>query len=111
MECEPILLTFGIGIQIAISFSDFRCFTSNQTGNSVVLAVGLSAFDAGLFNTENVGIGLRIFLAMALFRLPVLLAHGEDCGLRLRICCRRYSLLELKLFSTSTASSGQDPRH
>ena len=66
MEFELLLLTFGIGIQDAISFPDFHCFASNQTGNSVVLAVGLSGYSGDLFDIHNVGMSLGMFIAGAL---------------------------------------------
>jgi len=66
MESELLLQTFGIGIQDAISFPDFHCFASNQTGNSVVLAVGLSGYNGDLFDMRNVGISLSMFVTGAL---------------------------------------------
>lgn len=66
VECELLLQTFGIGIQDAISFPDFHCFASNQTGNSVVLAVGVAGYAGDLFDINNVGISLGMFVAGAL---------------------------------------------
>lgn len=63
VEIELLLLTFCTGIQDGISFFDFRCFASNQTGNSVVLAVGLAGLDGGLFVFDNVAMSLGMFVA------------------------------------------------
>lgn len=47
LELELLLLALAIGIQDAISFPDFHCFASNQTGNTVLFAVG------ALINTSS----------------------------------------------------------
>ena len=62
VDLELLLLTFSTGIQDAISYPDFRCFASNQTGNSVVLAVGLAGIAPELFDLSNVGISLGMFI-------------------------------------------------
>ena len=66
LEVQLLLLTFSTGIQDAVSYPDFRCFASNQTGNSVVLAVGLAGHDDSIFNLSNVGLSLGMFLAGAI---------------------------------------------
>lgn len=65
-ELQLLLLTFCTGIQDAISFPDFLCFASNQTGNTVVLAVGLTGFRGDFFHLSNIGISLSTFLAGAI---------------------------------------------
>src|SRR5688572_29686617 len=66
LEVQLIILTFSTGIQDAISYPDFNCFASNQTGNSVVLAVGLAGDDGNLFSLANVGLSLGMFIAGAI---------------------------------------------
>jgi uncharacterized membrane protein YoaK (UPF0700 family) len=66
LELQLVLLTFSTGIQDAISYPDFHCFASNQTGNSVVLAVGLAGLGGDLFSMSNVGLSLGMFLAGAI---------------------------------------------
>lgn len=66
LEAQLLLLTFSTGIQDAVSYPDFKCFASNQTGNSVVLAVGLAGHDSSVFNLTNVGLSLGMFLAGAI---------------------------------------------
>lgn len=66
-ELELLLLTFNIGIQDAATFSDYRCFASNQTGNTVMLALAVTAQNntGDLFILANIGISLPMFLAGA----------------------------------------------
>jgi len=47
LELELLLLAFGIGIQDATTFPDYACFASNQTGNTVFLAVGTANITNG----------------------------------------------------------------
>lgn len=64
VEFELLILTFCIGIQDAISFPDFHCFASNQTGNTVflMLAIILPHFNGEMFITANIGAALGFFL-------------------------------------------------
>lgn len=64
-EVELLLLTFTTGLQDAISFPDYHCFASNQTGNTVFLAVALIVpeFNGDMFFTPNIGVALGCFLA------------------------------------------------
>ncbi|KAJ9419247.1 hypothetical protein FOXG_19280 [Fusarium oxysporum f. sp. lycopersici 4287] len=66
LEIQLLLLTFSTGVQDAVSYPDFKCFASNQTGNSVVLAVGLAGHDDSIFNLSDVGLSLGMFLAGAI---------------------------------------------
>lgn len=63
IDIELLLLTFSTGIQDAISFPDFHCFASNQTGNSVVMAVGLAGLGGQLFNIVNITVSLGMFIS------------------------------------------------
>lgn len=65
VEIQLLLLTFSTGVQDAICFPDFLCFASNQTGNTVVLAVGLAGYSGDLFHLPNIGMSLAMFLAGA----------------------------------------------
>ncbi|KEQ62642.1 uncharacterized protein M437DRAFT_66497 [Aureobasidium melanogenum CBS 110374] len=40
IEFELLLLSFATGMQDAIAYPDFACFASNQTGNTIILAIG-----------------------------------------------------------------------
>ncbi|KAK5107694.1 hypothetical protein LTR62_000888 [Meristemomyces frigidus] len=65
VEMQLLLLTFSTGAQDVIAFPDFHCFASNQTGNSVVLAIGAAGLGSSQFSLANVGISLGTFLAGA----------------------------------------------
>jgi uncharacterized membrane protein YoaK (UPF0700 family) len=64
-EVQLLLLTFCTGIQDATTFPDYHCFASNQTGNTVMLAmsVALPELADHLFVTTNIGLSLGLFLA------------------------------------------------
>ncbi|OAP56383.1 hypothetical protein AYL99_09562 [Fonsecaea erecta] len=64
-ETELLILTFCTGMQDATTFPDYHCFASNQTGNTVMLAVAILLPDLTdkLFRTENIGVALGFFLA------------------------------------------------
>lgn len=70
-EIELLCLTISTGIQDVTTFPDYHCFASNQTGNTVLLAVaiiGLPGREDGpspLFIPANVGISLGCFLLTA----------------------------------------------
>jgi uncharacterized membrane protein YoaK (UPF0700 family) len=71
VEFQLLLATFCTGLQDAISYPDFRCFASNQTGNTVVLAVGIANYNYyaakanSLFHLPNIAMSLSMFLAGA----------------------------------------------
>ncbi|KAI2471262.1 hypothetical protein F4781DRAFT_429610 [Annulohypoxylon bovei var. microspora] len=88
VEFELLILTFCIGIQDAISFPDFHCFASNQTGNTVflMLAIILPHFNGEMFITANIGAALGFFLLGSWVTGQI----GHIVGPRLRIwlfCC------------------------
>ena len=64
-ELELLLLTVCTGMQDATTFPDYHCFASNQTGNTVLLAVSFttSGLAGELFITNNIGLCLGMFLA------------------------------------------------
>lgn len=51
----------------AVSFPDFHCFASNQTGNTVflMLAVAMPEMNGDWFITANIGMALGMFIAGA----------------------------------------------
>jgi uncharacterized membrane protein YoaK (UPF0700 family) len=67
LEVELYLLALAIGIQDAISFPDFHCFASNQTGNTVLFAVGLLLNDSNgekepIFSIATISVSLGFFI-------------------------------------------------
>ncbi|KAI1828578.1 hypothetical protein F4861DRAFT_9731 [Xylaria intraflava] len=88
VEFELILLTFCTGIQDAISFPDYHCFASNQTGNTVflLLAVAIPWLDGNSFYVSNIGAALGFFLLGSWVTGQV----GYIVGPRMRlwlVCC------------------------
>ncbi|OTA55510.1 hypothetical protein K449DRAFT_376627 [Hypoxylon sp. EC38] len=82
-EFELLILTFCTGIQDAISFPDYHCFASNQTGNTVflMLAALLPHLDGEMFITANIGAALGFFLLGGWITGQI----GNMVGPRLRI--------------------------
>ncbi|KAI4149570.1 MAG: hypothetical protein LQ340_004570, partial [Diploschistes diacapsis] len=62
VEMQLLVLTLSTGIQDAESLPNFRCFASNQTGNTVILALGLAGYSSDLFDIHNVAISLAMFV-------------------------------------------------
>lgn len=72
LEIELLLLALAIGVQDAISFPDFHCFASNQTGNTVLFAVGVllnHSNDTGgsrdketMFSVATIAVSLSFFI-------------------------------------------------
>ncbi|KAI1330272.1 hypothetical protein F5Y16DRAFT_33573 [Xylariaceae sp. FL0255] len=64
VEFELVFLTFCTGIQDAISFPDYHCFASNQTGNTVflLLAIVVPWLNGNVFIAANIGAALGFFL-------------------------------------------------
>lgn len=60
LEIELLFLAFGIGIQDATTFPDYLCFASNQTGNTVFLAIETAKIGAANFPFSNIGFSLAV---------------------------------------------------
>ncbi|QDS77401.1 hypothetical protein FKW77_006239 [Venturia effusa] len=58
LEIELLFLAFGIGIQDATTFPDYLCFASNQTGNTVFLAIKTADVGGANFPFSNIGFSL-----------------------------------------------------
>lgn len=65
VELELLLLTIATGMQDATTFPDYHCFASNQTGNTVLLALSVTVpgLAGDLFVPNNIGVSLGMFLA------------------------------------------------
>ncbi|KAL2161452.1 hypothetical protein VTH06DRAFT_8013 [Thermothelomyces fergusii] len=101
VEIELLILTFCIGLQDAVSFPDFHCFASNQTGNTVflTLAVVLPEANGDIFYTSNIAVALGFFLAGACVTGQL----GQIVGPRRRwwlVCC---NLVQTLLVSAAAA--------
>ena len=89
LEFELIILTLAVGINDATTFSDYRVFASNQTGNTVFLCMALilPQLNGDMFITSNIGVGLGVFLRSSPFPRRRLLPQlrprsSDDCRLR-----------------------------
>ena len=77
IEIQLLVLTFSTGVQDADSFPNFHCFASNQTGNTVLLALGLSGYKSSIFDIHNVAVSLSLFLTGALLTGQILHRIGK----------------------------------
>jgi uncharacterized membrane protein YoaK (UPF0700 family) len=62
VELQLLVLAFSTGIQDASTYPDYLCFASNQTGNTVLLAIGLSGLVTDAFDIDNIAVSLGFFL-------------------------------------------------
>lgn len=63
LECELLLLSFATGIQDAAAWPDYACFASNQTGNTLFLAIGVAGLTKNGYSFPNIGVSLSCFVA------------------------------------------------
>lgn len=63
LESELLLLSLATGIQDATTFPDYACFASNQTGNTVLFAVGAAGLARDAFELANIAMSLGVFVA------------------------------------------------
>ncbi|KAJ5886471.1 uncharacterized protein N7473_009145 [Penicillium subrubescens] len=87
LETQLLLLTFLTGIQDASTWPDYTCFASNQTGNAIFLAIGLtspnppqSQSQSLSYSFPNITTSLTLFVAGAL----ILGQTGNALGIRIR---------------------------
>ncbi|TPX18703.1 uncharacterized protein E0L32_002560 [Thyridium curvatum] len=92
VDIELLALSFATGIQDAISYPDYHCFASNQTGNTVLLALAAADVGTDLFNTANTCLSLGVFLG-GCFTMGQI---GNAVGAR-----KRWWLVLTNLFSTA----------
>jgi hypothetical protein len=92
LEIELLTLSFATGIQDATTFPDYQCFASNQTGNTVLFAVGAAGLANGAFTLENVGVSLGVFVGSCIIMGQL----GNFVGPR-----RRLWLIGTNVFSTA----------
>jgi uncharacterized membrane protein YoaK (UPF0700 family) len=61
-EIELLILAFATGMQDATTFPDYMVFASNQTGNTIFLAVGAAGIAPEAFSFSNIGFALGFFI-------------------------------------------------
>ncbi len=99
LEAQLYLLAFATGMQDATTFPDYHCFASNQTGNTVLLAVGVFGIGGGIFSLVNIGISLALFVA----GVVILGQLGNLLGVRIRWWLVTSSLLQTVLVFAAAA--------
>ncbi|KAJ5930636.1 DUF1275 domain protein [Penicillium verhagenii] len=63
LECELLILSFATGLQDAAAWPDYSCFASNQTGNTLFLAIGVAGLTKNAYSFPNIGVSLSLFVA------------------------------------------------
>jgi uncharacterized membrane protein YoaK (UPF0700 family) len=91
LDAELLLLSFATGIQDAVTWPDYTCFTSNQTGNTLFLAIGAAGLAKGAYSFPNIGMSLGGFIAGGLVMGQI----GNYLGVR-----KRYWLLLTNIIQT-----------
>lgn len=81
LESELLLLSFATGIQDAAAWPDYMCFASNQTGNTLFLAIGVAGLTRDAYSFPNIGVSLSLFVAGGL----VMGQLGNYFGVRRRL--------------------------
>lgn len=104
LECELLLLSFATGIQDAAAWPDYSCFASNQTGNTLFLAIGIAGLTNNAYSFPNIGVSLAMFVAGGLVlgqignyvgvrrRLWILISNIIQTSLVFAAVCIQYSL-------------------
>jgi len=63
LECQLLAIGFATGLEDATTFPDFFCYTSNQTGNTISLSLGIAGLKPGAnFYPKNVAFSLCLFI-------------------------------------------------
>lgn len=86
-------------MQDATTFPDYRCFASNQTGNTVLLAVGVFGTGGGIFSLASISVSLTLFIA----GVAILGQLGNGLGVRKRWWLVASSLLQTVLVFAAAA--------
>ncbi|KAJ5358033.1 DUF1275 domain protein [Penicillium brevicompactum] len=99
LECELLLLSFATGIQDAAAWPDYSCFASNQTGNTLFLAIGVAGLTNNAYSFPNIGVSLSLFVAGG-FTMGQL---GNYVGVRRRIWLLISNLVQTSLVFAAVA--------
>lgn len=62
LEVEPVGLSLAAGINDAATFPDYHIYVSDQTGNTVLLAVRALGLGGELFGLRGVGFSLGFYI-------------------------------------------------
>lgn len=90
LESQLLLLSFATGIQDAAAWPDYTCFASNQTGNTLFLAIGVAGLAEHAYSFPNIGMSLGAFIAGGL----VMGQLGNYFGVRKRLWLLTTSIVQ-----------------
>ena len=93
LEAELLLLSFATGIQDAAAWPDYKCFASNQTGNTLFLAIGVAGLTHNQYSIPNIGVSLSMFVAGGF----ILGQLGNFIGVRKRLWLLISNLIQTAL--------------
>ncbi|KAL4983799.1 hypothetical protein BDW68DRAFT_168164 [Aspergillus falconensis] len=93
LECQLLLLSFATGIQDAAAWPDYACFASNQTGNTLFLAIGVAGLANNAYSFSNIGMSLGMFVLGGL----VMGQLGNWLGVRRRLWLLLSSIIQTVL--------------
>lgn len=93
LEIELLLLSFATGMQDAATWPDYACFASNQTGNTLFLAIGTAGLTKNGYSFPNIGVSVSFFVLGGL----VLGQLGNLVGVRKRLWLLVSNLIQTTL--------------
>ncbi|EAW12355.1 YoaK family protein [Aspergillus clavatus NRRL 1] len=93
LESQLLLLSFATGMQDAAAWPDYSCFASNQTGNTLFLAIGVAGLAQNSYSFPNIGMSLGMFIAGGLIMGQL----GNWFGVRRRLWLILSSLIQTVL--------------
>lgn len=107
LESELLLLSFATGIQDAAAWPDYTCFASNQTGNTLFLAIGIAGLAGNSYSFPNIGMSLSSFLIGGLVMGQI----GNLIGVRKRLWLLMSSIIQTALVYVAAAIQYSLPIH
>lgn len=101
LESQLLLLSFATGIQDAATWPDYGCFASNQTGNTLFLAIGVAGLAGNAYSFGNISMSLGSFLAGSLVMGQI----GNQIGVRKRFWLLSTSIIQTVMVFVAAAIS------
>jgi uncharacterized membrane protein YoaK (UPF0700 family) len=99
LESQLLLLSFGTGVQDAAAWTDYSCFASNQTGNTLFLAIGVAGLAKNVYSFQNIGMSLGSFVAGGLVMGQI----GNHIGVRKRFWLLITSIIQTAMVFVAAA--------
>ncbi|KFZ23547.1 hypothetical protein V502_01972 [Pseudogymnoascus sp. VKM F-4520 (FW-2644)] len=101
LESQLLLLSFATGVQDAAAWTDYSCFASNQTGNTLFLAIGVAGLANNAYSFQNIGMSLGSFVAGGLVMGQI----GNQMGVRKRFWLLITSIIQTAMVFVAAAIS------